>query len=44
MQSLQNPMIIDKKFNLNAASRQSFNVSMLNSSQTSHRYPLKDNF
>ena len=40
--SLQNPMIIDRKFNLNAASRQSFNISMQNSSQGSHRYHLKD--
>ena len=31
MQNLSNPMIIDKKYNLNAASRQSFNVSMQNS-------------
>jgi len=43
-QNLQNPMIIDKKYNLNAASRQSFNVSVQNSTQTSHRYVLKDNF
>lgn len=37
--SLQNPMIIDKKFNINAASRQSFNVS---SNQASQRYHGKD--
>lgn len=27
-QNLSNPMIIDKKYNANAASRQSFNMSM----------------